>query len=121
MPEVRQPTTCEEQSITRRPARGAAADCTARLSDRQGRHRPPKERFRVLVGDGVALVFRQWAQDLLHARLALGPGGVYMRVVAFPKDAVDADVMAEGDADRLLDHAEPEVPPEHLARHQVVA
>ena len=52
------------------------------------------------------------------ARLRVGPGRVGVRVVALHHDVVDADDVALPDGGRVVDGAEPEVAPEHLARQE---
>src|SRR5215469_16704442 len=61
-------------------------------------------------------VFEVALDDLLRMR----PGRGLVRVVTRPHDAVHADKVATGDADKIVDIGRPHLPPEILARLQLL-
>ena len=73
----------------------------------------------VAAGHGAQLVVGERAPGLGQHALGVGPRRVGVGVVALHHDVVDADDVALRHGGRVVDGAEPEVAPQHLARQQV--
>jgi hypothetical protein len=79
----------------------SAVGCDKLLRDRE-----VEEILGVLVRDEFNLVSRNSVEHLVGRKLGLWERGVGVRIVRFPQDPVDAEIVAVLDADRLFDHAE---------------
>ena len=71
------------------------------------------------MGDAGGIFGRQVCDVSCDDVLGVGPRRVGVRVVALDEDALGADGVEGAERGRVVDRAEPEVTPQHLAREQV--
>ena len=78
------------------------------------------EMRRIFMGDHADLVGRKIPEHVLHDLLGIGPGPVAVGIVGLEENIFDPDSVTGGDGGRIVNHAEPEITTQGLARRAIL-